>query len=206
MIVGLLLAAGAARRFGAPKLIQPLSGRPMVRWSADVLAGATDELLVVVPPDHEAIARALNGVPLRFVTNPHPESGLGASIACGVRSLPGDADAVLVALGDEPAIDARCLTAIIDRYRRSRGESAIVAPSFRGVRRHPVLFDRSVFAEIAALDGDRGARGVVDRDASRVALVEFDDPGTIDVDRPEDLARLEQQAQFTAPPFRPSSS
>jgi molybdenum cofactor cytidylyltransferase len=206
MIVGLLLAAGAARRFGAPKLIQPLRGRPVVRWSAAALGAATDRLIVVVPPDDASLREALRGVPARLVRNPEPERGLGRSIACGVRALPADAEAVVVALADEPLLDSSWVAAVVARYREGDG-SAIVSSVFRGTRRHPVLFDRSVYAELAALDGDHGARDVVEHHRARVALVEFDEPGTIDVDTAEDLARLEQAAQFTAPHTqRPASS
>ncbi|MGH7638774.1 MAG: nucleotidyltransferase family protein [Gemmatimonadaceae bacterium] len=200
MIVGLLLAAGAARRFGAPKLVQHLAGKPLVRWSADALAAAADRTVVVVPPEGAVITEALRGLPVSYVTNPAPERGLGASIARGVAALPGESEAVVVALADEPALDARWIEAVIARYRAGRegGHAAIVAPVFRGTRRHPVLFDRSVFAELSRLDGDAGARAVVERDPGRVALVEFDEPGTIDVDTPEDLARLAQAPQFTA--------
>ena len=205
MIVGLLLAAGAARRFGAPKLIQWLAGKPIVRWSAETLAAATDRLLVVVPPDAALLRDALRGIQAQFIVNDLPAHGLGRSIACGVRALPPEADAVVIALADEPRVDPLWIAAVIDRNRATNG-AAIVAPLFRGIRRHPVLFDRSVFAELATLDGDRGARDVIERDPARVALVEFDQPGTIDVDTPEDLARLEQDAQFTAPRPRPTPS
>lgn len=204
MIVGLLLAAGASRRFGAPKLIHSLRGTPVVRWSAEALTAATDALLVVVPPDAAPLRQALSGVPARFIVNAEPDRGLGRSIACGVRALPPQADAVLIALADEPLLERAWIDAVLARYRSAVG-AAIVAPVFRGTRRHPVLFHRGVFAELAALDGDRGARDVVERDATRVTLVEFDQPGTIDVDTPQDLARLERAAHFTAPHSRPSS-
>jgi molybdenum cofactor cytidylyltransferase len=119
--------------------------------------------------------------------------------------LPAETEAVVIALADEPLLDTAWVDALITRYRATG--AAIVAPVFRGTRRHPVLFDRGVFAELADLDGDRGAREVIERDAGRVVLLEFDEPGTVDVDTPEDLARLEEAAQFTAPPPpRPSSS
>ena len=197
MIVGLLLAAGAATRFGAPKLLQDLAGKPLLRWSAEALHSTVDRMLVVVAPAHGPIVRDLRGLRVRYVTNPDPTRGLGRSIACGIAALPADAEAVVVALGDEPALEPRWIEAVIARYRGG-GSAAIVAPLFRGTRRHPVLFDRSVFAELSRLDGDAGAREVVEREAGRVALVEFDEPGTIDVDTPEDLARLGQAPQFTA--------
>jgi len=78
-----------------------------------------------------------------------------------------------------------------------------VAPRYRGTPGHPVLFDHSVFAELRALDGDRGARAVIERDPSRVAIVEVDAPPPGDVDTPEDLARLRRARQNMSghPPF-----
>jgi molybdenum cofactor cytidylyltransferase len=158
-----------------------------------------------VPPDAAMLRHALREVQAQFIVNDVPARGLGRSIAHGARALPPEAGAVVIALADEPRVDPLWIAAVIDRYRASNG-AAIVAPVFRGVRRHPVLFDRSLFGELATLDGDRGARDIVERDPARVALVELDQPGTIDVDTPEDLARLERDAQFTAPCPRPTST
>lgn len=205
MIAGLLLAAGGARRFGAPKLIHHFRGTPIVRWSAEALAAATDALFVVVPSDPGPLREALHGIPARIVVNPEPARGLGRSIACGVGALPPDVDAVIIALADEPLADRAWTNAVIARYRAEE-RKAIVTSMFRGIRRHPILFDRIVFPELMQLDGDRGARAVVERDPTRVAVVEFNEPGTIDVDSPEDLARLEQAAQFRGPSLRPTSS
>lgn len=201
MISALLLAAGSARRFGAPKLLEQLGDRPVIRWAADVLlASDIDRLAVVVPPDHRALAKALDGLGVSLVVNPDPERGIGASIAAGVSALEDDAGAVLVALADEPALDPAVVAAVIETYRgsRSRAPHAIVAPIYRGVPGHPVLFDRSVFPELRALTGDRGARSVVERDASRVAVVEIDAPPAGDVDTPEDLARMRLAPQNTS--------
>lgn len=198
MIAGLLLAAGRARRFGAAKLARPLRGTPVVRWSAEALrAGGVDEVVVMVPANDTAVSAALGGVAVRLVGNPEPDRGIGHSIALGIVALPPHAEAVVVALADEPGLRPEWVREVI--ARRRPGGPAIVAPTFRGVRGHPVLFDRRVFPELAALDGDRGARAVVDRDPGRVAFVEMGTPPLRDVDTPEDLARLEEDAQFTAP-------
>ena len=87
MIAGLLLAGGASRRFGSNKLVAPLSGRPVVRWSAEALAAAVDVVYVVVPPGSEAVHEALDGVPVRWVENPDAREGLASSIRAGVLAL-----------------------------------------------------------------------------------------------------------------------
>ena len=195
MIAALLLAAGASRRFGGglQKLVQDLKGRPVVRWSAESLIGApVDEVIVVVGSSDGPVRDALAGLNVRYVHNAAADLGMASSIAVGASALTVGTDAVLVALGDEPLVGCDPVRRVVERYRQ--GGASVVAPIFRGVRGHPVLFDRTVFAELAALSGDRGARGVADRDPARLALVELDIPKPVDVDTPEDLARLRGQA------------
>lgn len=194
MISALLLAAGASRRFGAPKLLQVLNGKPVVRWSAESLVGVADELVVVAPPDNNALRKALEGVTARIVVNPRAADGMATSLACGVVALGADVESVLVALGDEPLLPRRCHERVLERYRV--GGAKIVAATYRGVRGHPVMFDKSVFEELRELTGDRGARSVVDREPDRLALLEMDEPHPIDVDTPADLARVAKGGQL----------
>lgn len=191
MIAALLLAAGASRRFGGglQKLVQELNGRSVVRWSAESLIGPpVDEVVVVVGANDKPVRDALAGLHLQFVRNAAAEQGMASSLAVGVAALSSDVEAVLVALGDEPLVGREPLEQVVRRYRE--GNTTIVAPVFRGVRGHPVLFDRSVFPELLALSGDHGARAVADRDTARRALVELDLPKPVDVDTAADLARL----------------
>lgn len=191
MIAALLLAAGASRRFGGglQKLVQELNGKPVVRWSAESLIGApVEEVLVVVGASDAPVRAALSGLQLRFVRNARADDGMASSVAVGVAALRPETQAVLIALGDEPLTGREPIVRVVQRYKE--GGAGIVAPTFRGVRGHPVLFDRAVFPELSALAGDRGARAVADRDAGRLALVELDLPKPIDVDTPADLARL----------------
>lgn len=189
MIAAIVLAAGLARRMGGvQKLLLPLEGRPVVRWSVEgVLAHARDVVLVT-GRDDAGVRAALAGLPVRFVVNPRPEDGQGASIAAGAQALPATASAALVALGDQPRLPAEVIPALL--AARARTGKAIVAPVYRGTRGTPVLFAAEVFVELAALAGDAGARSVVDARPERVATVDIDAPMPADVDTPEDLARL----------------
>lgn len=194
MITAILLAAGASRRFGAPKLVQDLEGRAVVRWSAEaLLREMVDEVIVVVPPKHDDIRAALSGLKLRFVVNPTPDGGMGVSIACGIAAVRSDTTAALIALADEPAPDRRVLPRVIEQHRLTG--APIVVPRFRGTRGHPVLFHRSVFPELAALVGDSGAREVVERDPSRVAYFDLDEKKCPDVDTPADFERARAAVQ-----------
>lgn len=191
MIAALLLAAGASRRFGGgnQKLVQELNGQPVVRWSAaSLIGGPVDDVIVVVGSNDAPVRDALKGLPVRFVRNGAADDGMASSVAVGVSAVLAETDAALIVLGDEPLAGRVPLERVVQRYKE--GGAAVVAPTFRGVRGHPVLFERSVFPELLALTGDRGARAVADREPGRLALVELDLPKPVDVDTPADLARL----------------
>jgi len=188
VIVGLLLAAGGARRFGSQKLVQPVHGTPLVRHSATTLGSATDALIVVVGHEADAVRAALSGIDATFVTNDVWAEGLGSSLRAGVRALPPTADAVIVGLGDQPLGDGEAVRAVILRWRASG--KPIVAARYGRVRAHPLLFDRRLFSELEQAAGDVGARPIIDRDAARVELVDASTPMPPDVDTVADLPRL----------------
>jgi molybdenum cofactor cytidylyltransferase len=188
MIATLLLAAGSARRFGGPKLLQVVQGKAIARWSAETALAATGALFVVVPPDHAGIREALDGLDVRFVVNHRATDGMGSSLACGASGLTKDVDAAIVALADEPMLGVAPYQRVIERFRA--GGAKVVASMYERQRGHPVLFDRAVFPELTTLTGDHGARKVVDREPARVAFVEMGAQHPVDVDTREDLARL----------------
>jgi molybdenum cofactor cytidylyltransferase len=188
VIAGVVLAAGLARRMGRRKLLLEIDGKPLIRWSVEGVLDHVQDALVVTGPDAGGIDRALAGLPVRFVTNPHPEDGQGTSIATGIRSLLPGTRAALIALGDQPWVPPGVLPALLEAFGH-RGRP-IVAALYRDVQGTPVLFGASVFSELAELTGDAGARSVVRRDPTRVELVSFDLPMPVDVDTAEDYARV----------------
>jgi molybdenum cofactor cytidylyltransferase len=189
VIVGLLLAAGGARRFGSQKLVAPLDGVPLARHAANTLLNTTDRVVAVVG-DHAAEVRAaFDGMGIDIVSNPRWATGLSSSLQCGVASLPAAADAIVVALGDQPYLDERIVGDVIARWRSAT--CPIVAARYNGVQGHPVLFDRSVFAELAAIRGDVGAKSVIERSPRRTQYVDVAGPAPKDVDTEWDLEDLD---------------
>lgn len=129
-------------------------------------------MVVVLGPNRAEMEAALAGSAARLVENPDHESGMASSVRAGLNALSPDVEAVVVMLGDQPFQDSIVIDRLVDTYRSSG--RPIVVPVYAGQRGNPVLFDRSVFSELAAQAGDQGGREVIARDAGRVATVEFE--------------------------------
>jgi molybdenum cofactor cytidylyltransferase len=188
MIAGLLLAAGGATRFGSQKLIAPYRGEPLVRHAAVRLASVTGGGLAIVGKDADVVRGALSGCGLEVAENPDWASGLASSLKRGVAAMAPDVDAVVVALGDQPELDTEILRSLITTWRETG--LPIVTARYRSVRSPPVLLAREIFADVALLHGDMGAKPLMDRVPGRVAYVDVDAEIPHDVDTPDDLHRL----------------
>jgi molybdenum cofactor cytidylyltransferase len=190
MIRGILLAAGGARRFRSQKLVAPYRGQPLVRHAATALRAATDGLIVVVGHDGRAVREALAAMDARFVENDTWEMGLSTSIRRGIEAARDDCDAVVVGVGDQPGLEPDDVRRVIARWRESG--RPIVSASYHGQRGHPVLFAREVFPALLTLEGDAGARLLIERSAERVSYVEMERDMPPDVDTVEQLNGLER--------------
>jgi CTP:molybdopterin cytidylyltransferase MocA len=175
-VAGLVLAAGAGRRFGGPKQLASLDGRPLLDHVLATARAVLDPVVVVLGA-HAADVRAGTALAgARVVECEDWAEGLSASLRCGLKALP-DAAAVLVLLGDQPRVTAQVLRAVLAAGAPARA-------AYGGVPGHPVLLDAALVAGAGTLRGDAGFR---DRLAG-VTLVEcgeWCDP--TDIDTREDL-------------------
>jgi CTP:molybdopterin cytidylyltransferase MocA len=164
-VAAVVLAAGAATRFGAPKqalLLAEVLGR--VRASESVGE------VVVVTGAHEVESDA------RVVHCSEWKRGGGASLRCGLEALPPETAAAVVVLADGPDLAPAAIDRLVTAWRDGAGE--VVAASYGGARGHPVVLARSVWERVP----DEGARAL---DPVLVACDDLGPPG--DVDLPEDL-------------------
>ena len=159
MVWAVVLAAGAASRFGAPKqrlLLEPVLER--------VRASGVDGVLVVSGA-HELETDA------RTVDCPDWERGPGASLRCGLAALPAEAEAAVVVLADGPSPAPAAIDRVVDRWRD--GRAPVVAATYHGTRLHPVLLDRTAWKQVP----DEGARSL---DAVLVSCDDLSPPGDVD--------------------------
>lgn len=181
-----LLAAGQSTRYeGDNKLLAEVDGEPIVRRAARTLTESPLAATVaVVGYQAAAVESALEGTGVETRRNDAYPEGQSTSVAHGVAvARKRDWDAVVFALGDMPFVDTGTVERLLDAY--ADGEGSVVAPSYRGQRGNPVLFDAAHFDDLTAVTGDRGGREIVE-DAG--TFVTVDDPGVHrDVDRREDI-------------------
>lgn len=183
---GVVLAAGTSSRFGGRnKLLEPLDGAPLVRRAVRTVAASDlDGVTVVVGHDADRVRAALDGLDVRVRRNDRFADGQSTSVAVGVAAArERNADAVLVALGDMPAVSVGTVNLLLSVY--SRGGGTALAAACDGRRGNPVVFDGRHFDALLSVEGDAGGREVL---LAEGATVETGDPGVLrDVDRPEDL-------------------
>jgi len=184
-IVGVLLAAGAARRFGSPKLLQPLpDGTPVGVAAARPLRATMAHVIAVVRPGDRALREALAAVGVEVVENPLADVGIGTSLAAGIGAT-ANAGGWLVALADMPWVAPATVQALADRLRAG---ASMVAPLHGGRRGHPVGFAGRWGGALQALGGDEGARDLLAAHAAELVLLATGDAGVLaDVDHPGDL-------------------
>ena len=185
MIGGLVLAAGAATRFGRPKQLAELDGVPMLEHSLRTITAAPmGRVVVVLGSSADEIAAAIDLHGADALVCARWDEGQSASLACGLAEL-ADCEAVVVTLGDQPRVSADAIRRVI----AGRNGAPAVRATYNGNPGHPVLLERELFEPLRDVTGDRGARNLLL--SVPVRDIPCDDlGGGEDVDTPVDLDAL----------------
>ncbi len=183
---GLLLAAGGGSRLGVPKAAVEFRGERLVDRGARLLAeGGCSPVVVVLGAVTVQVPDAIT------VGNPDWATGMGSSLRAGLSAVPPSAEAVVIALADQPLIGAEAVRRLV---RARRDGAGVAVATYGGAPRNPVLIGREHFGEVAGLaTGDVGARAFLRAHPALVTPVPCDDVGDpADIDTPDDLARLSE--------------
>lgn len=186
---GLLLAAGRSSRMpeGCHKLLAEFEGVPLVRKSAEtMLRSDLGSVTVVTGHRSSEIEMALKGLPLSTTYNKHFEEGMGASLACGFRHASfADCDGVLVMLADMPEITTAHITKLLMAFRS--GQDALVRGADGDKPGHPVVVPSAIFSQMQKLDGDKGAKEVLQRKKVPIRMIDIGNAALKDIDTVQDL-------------------
>ncbi len=190
-MAAIILAAGSASRMGRLKQLLSYRGKPLVSYAVESARNAQlAPMVVVVGAEADKVRAALASYPVEMVSNPSWASGMGSSVAAGIRYLQdagSDCGGVAILLADQPLIAGEHLA----RMRRLllQGDSPIVAAQYNGTLGVPAFFKREMFAVLAALEPGAGARALLRNSGKRVCPYSLPE-AAFDVDTPDDFAAL----------------
>jgi len=188
VISAVLLAAGNSTRMGKLKQLLPFGTSTILEQVIDNLLGSVvKEIVVVVGHRAEGVIKTASSKPVKVVLNSDPEQGMSTSIIAGLNAVDSQAQAFMIALGDQPLIDGWIINRLIEEFHHH--DKGIVIPTYQGKRGHPIIFARKYRHELLALRGDVGGREIVRNHLEDILEVAVNCEGIyLDIDTPQSLS------------------
>lgn len=182
-----LLAAGKSERMGAPnKLLLPVGGEPMIRRAARLYCELGMRVTMVVGHQGSAIKRAVEGLPVSIIENKDYKVGQASSVRFGLNNCPIPEDGLLIALGDQPLLEADDISSYCDNFLDSAMDKIFI-PAYHGVRGNPVLIPRAIMIHLREIDTKTSVRRYIDTHEHKSNFHAVSTPHfTTDLDTPED--------------------
>jgi molybdenum cofactor cytidylyltransferase len=191
-VAAIIVAAGSSSRLGQPKQLLIVDGEPMLqRTIRNAREAGASPVYVVLGANRDAIEKAVDFSSAVIVGNPEWDKGMASSIRAGVRAVEVESSkiaGILVLSCDQPRVTKDYLRRMIETFA-AQPDAPTIASAYAGVRGVPAIFPRHAFPDLLVLDGDQGARRLL-VNQSRAVLALPLDGGEIDIDRPEDLAKI----------------
>lgn len=194
-VAAVILAAGRSTRMGRPKMALPWGDTTVIGQVVRVLTSAgIGEILVVTGAARNEVRGAFQSLPVKELYNPdYPQGEMLSSLQVGLSALEDHLDAALVVLGDQPQIQARVVTALVQEY--ASPDSPLVVPSFQMRRGHPWLLDRSLWPAVLALKGRETLRDFLNANQASIRYVSVDTSTILqDMDTPGDYQKYRPES------------
>jgi len=183
MISAIILAAGESKRMGEPKQLMPFGQSTILEKAIinNLLSSAVNEIIVVLGYRAEEVLKTIATKPVKIAINPDYKQGMSTSIIAGLSLIARQAQAVMLALGDQPLVDSQTINRLIEEfYNHDKG---IVVPTYHGKRGHPVIFAIKYKQKLLELKGDIGGREVIKDHPDDILEVAVDSESVItDID------------------------
>jgi len=174
MISAILLAAGQSKRMvGENKLTKEIKGIPLIKLSVkNILASTIDELIVILGYQKEIIEKIIDkNERIKFVFNGNFENGMASSIKTGLSNLSEKTEAFFICLGDMPMVNSDIYNQLI----QSKNNKEIIVPTYKGQQGNPILFSKSIKEKIMTIQGDVGAKKILELNKNKILNVEVGD-------------------------------
>jgi molybdenum cofactor cytidylyltransferase len=158
---------------GENKLTKKVRGTPLIKYSVkNILASSIDELIIVLGYQKEIIEKLIdkNGK-IKFVFNKNFKSGMASSIKVGLNHISTEGEAFFICLGDMPMVNHNIYNQLI----KSKNNKEIIIPTYKGKQGNPVLFSKSMKDKIMTIDGDNGAKKIIEKNENKIFNLEIDD-------------------------------
>tara|TARA_Y100000590_G_scaffold456776_2_gene608058 strand:- start:1455 stop:2024 length:570 start_codon:yes stop_codon:yes gene_type:complete len=174
MISAILLAAGQSKRMdGENKLIKEIKGSPLINFSIkNILESSIDELIIVLGYQKQIVEKFIDkNNKIKLVFNKNFESGMASSIKSGLNNLSSKTDAFFICLGDMPMVNKDIYNLLI----KFREGNDIVVPTYKGKQGNPILFSSSMKEKIMTIQGDVGAKKILEKNKNKIFNIEIND-------------------------------
>ena len=187
----IILAAGAATRMGRPKQLLSYQGRSLILHAVEVaLASLCQPIIVVLGAYVEQIKPELMLKAVQVVENSQWQEGMSSSIRAGMSMLletNSKLDAVIISLADQPLVSPQIFNQLIQSYQET--QKVIIASKYNETTGVPALFSNALFPELMQLEGDKGAKTLIQKYIDR-GLILLIPEAAIDIDTPDDYKQL----------------
>ncbi|WP_176545211.1 NTP transferase domain-containing protein [Bacillus sp. AFS041924] len=193
-IGAIVLAAGISRRMGKPKLLLPINGKPLFRYSVEVaLRNHLKPIVVIAGRNINKIREHLQDLQdVEILYNPKYEEGMSSSLKLGILSVSNRVDAAMVFLADQPFVSDLVVRNLVDEFKvSSKNELSIYRPKYQDMLGHPILFKATLFSEFNSIYGDEGGKSIIKKYRHHLKIISFDHlEWGMDIDTPEDYKSI----------------